>query len=79
MEIVRRDRVRLIRHLLVLAIHLRVTVAKLIRPGAVAAESSLLKHPLVISNRYRQRAPNLTSLDRVVLGLATFLLLSRMA
>ena len=62
------------RELLILAIHLLVTVAKLLRPGgvrAVAAESLLLKHQLLISNRSRQRAPNLTTLDRVVLGLST--------
>ena len=60
--------------LLLLAIHLVVTFAKLLRPGgarAVAAESLLLKHQLLISNRVRQRAPNLTSLDRFVLGITT--------
>ena len=65
------------RELLVLAIHVLVTCAKLLRPGgvrAVAAESLLLKHQLLISNRSRQRAPNLTSVDRVVLGLATLLI-----
>jgi putative transposase len=49
-------------------------LAKLLRRGgvrAVAAESLLLKHQLVISNRSRQRAPNLTSIDRFVLGLTT--------
>jgi len=62
------------RDLLILAIHLLVTVAKLFRPGgvrAIAAESLLLKHQLLISNRSRHRAPNLTTLDRVVLGLTT--------
>jgi putative transposase len=62
------------RELLILAIHLLVTFAKLVRPGGVrgiAAESLLLKHQLLISNRSRQRAPNLTSMDRVVLGLTT--------
>jgi len=34
---------------------------------AVAAESLLLKHQLLISNRARQRAPNLTPTDRFVL------------
>ena len=66
--------VRPMRELLILAIHLLVTVAKLLRPGgvrAVAAESLLLKHQLLISNRSRQRAPNLTTLDRFVLGLTT--------
>ena len=60
------------RDLLLLAIHLFVTVAKLLRPGgarAVAAESLLLKQQLLITNRSRQRAPNLTTLDRFVLGL----------
>jgi len=59
---------------LLLAIHLLVTLAKLLGPGGerrVAAESVLLKHQLLISNRTRQRAPNLTTLDRVVLGLTT--------
>ncbi|MCC6535320.1 MAG: helix-turn-helix domain-containing protein, partial [Burkholderiales bacterium] len=62
------------RDLLVLAVHLLVTVAKLFRPGgvrAVAAELLLLKHQLQISSRTRQRAPNLTSLDRFMLGLTT--------
>ena len=62
------------RELLILAIHLVVTFAKLLRPGgarAVAAESLLLKHQLLISNRSRQRAPNLSARDRFVLGLTT--------
>jgi putative transposase len=66
--------VRPMRELLILAIHVLVTFAKLLRPGgvrAVAAESLLLKHQLLISNRSRHRAPNLTTLDRVVLGLTT--------
>src|SRR6266852_3717413 len=68
---------RPMRELLVPAIHLLATFAKLLRPGgvrALAAESLLLKHQLLISNRYRQRAPNLTTLDRVVLGLTTLFL-----
>ena len=70
-----RDNVRPMREFLLLAIHLIVTLAKLLRPGgvrAVAAESLLLKHQLLISGRCRQRAPNLTTLDRFVLGLLTF-------
>jgi len=62
------------RDLFILTIHLLVTLAKLLRRGgvrAVAAESLLLKHQLLISNRSRHRAPNLTVLDRVVLGLTT--------
>jgi hypothetical protein len=51
-----------------------LALAKLARPGrvrAVAAESLLLKHQPLISNVPRHRAPNLSSLDRIVLGLAT--------
>ena len=62
------------RDLLILAIHLVVTFAKLLRPGgarALAAESLVLKHQLLICNRSRQRAPNLTALDRFVLGITT--------
>jgi putative transposase len=62
------------RDLLLLAIHLFVTIAKLLGSGgvrAVAAESLLLKQQLILSNRSRQRAPNLTTLDRFVLGLIT--------
>ncbi len=62
------------RELLILAIHLLVTIAKLLHPGgmrALAAESLLLKHQLVIGNRRRQRAPHLATLDRFVLGLTT--------
>ena len=46
------------REILILAIHLLVTLAKLFRPGgvrAVAAESLLLEHQLLISNRSRHR------------------------
>jgi hypothetical protein len=66
--------VRSMRELLILAIDLLVTIAKLLRPGgvqAVAAESLLLKHQLLISNRSRQRAPNLTTLDRFLIALTT--------
>jgi putative transposase len=61
------------RDLMVLGIHLLVTLARLLRPGgvrAVVAESLILKHQLVIVGRSRRRAPNLTSFDRVVLGIA---------
>jgi putative transposase len=63
------------RDLLILAIHLLVTLAKLLRPDgarAVAAESLVLKQQLLIINRTRQRAPILTALDRFVLGLTGF-------
>src|SRR5262245_54375925 len=61
-------------HLLILAVHLLATIAKLLRPGgvrAVVAESVLLRHQLVISSRARRRAPNLNSFDRLVLGLGS--------
>jgi hypothetical protein len=51
-------------HLLILAVHLLGTIARLLRPGgvrAVVAESLLLKHQLVIRGRARRRAPNLNS------------------
>ena len=66
------------RELLILAIHLLVTLAKLLRPGggvrAVAAESLLLKHQLLIISRSRHRAQNLTARDRFLLGLTTLFL-----
>ena len=61
-------------HLLVLAVHLLATIAKLLRPGgvrSVMAESLLLRHQLIISSRARRRAPNLNSFDRFVLGLGS--------
>jgi putative transposase len=62
------------RDLLLLATHLLVTLAKFLGPGgirSVAAESLLLKHQLLISNRSRHRAPNLSTLDRFLLALIT--------
>ena len=61
------------RDLVLLAIHLLVTLIKFLRPGgvrAVAAESLVLKHQLLICNRSRQRAPNLSTVSRLLLGLA---------
>src|SRR5450830_355384 len=61
-------------HLLILAVHLLATIAKLVRPGgvrAVVAESLLLKHQLLISSRARRRASNLNSFDRFLLGLGS--------
>jgi hypothetical protein len=48
------------RDLLLLAVQLVVTLVKLARPGgvrAVIAESLLLKQQLLISRRFRRRAP----------------------
>ena len=69
-----RDSFHAMRDLLILVVHLVVTFAKLLRPGgtrSVVAESLTLKHQLLISSRGRRRAPNLTSLDRFVLGITT--------
>ena len=55
--------------------HLLVTFARLAKPGglgAVAAESLLVKHQLLIMKRAR-RVPNLTSWDRLALGVCTLL------
>jgi putative transposase len=44
-------------HLLIFAVHLLATIAKLVRPGgvrAVVAESLVLKHQLLISSRARR-------------------------
>jgi putative transposase len=62
------------RDLLLLAVQLIITLAKLARPGgvrSVIAESLLLKQQLLISRRSRRRSPPLTSIDRSVLGLMT--------
>jgi len=63
-----------------LLFHLLTTIAKLIQPGgsrAVIAENLLLKQQLIIHGRSRQRAPNLTTRDRTVLGFLSLLLTSR--
>jgi len=60
--------------LVILAVHLLSTIAKLVHPGGVrtvVAESLLLKHQLLISSRSRRRAPNLNSFDRFILVLGS--------
>ena len=55
----------------ILLAHLFTTIAKLLRPGdalAVVADSLLMKQQLLVMNRTRRRAPNLTTLDRILLG-----------
>jgi len=62
--------VRPMRELLILAIHLLVTLVKLLRPGgvrAVAGESLVLKHKLLIINRSRQATITLASDDLIIL------------
>src|SRR5215472_11460311 len=60
------------RDLAVLFVHLVVTMARLTRPKgirSVVAESIPIKHQLQILNRNRKRAPDLRSLDRIIVGL----------
>ena len=57
--------------MVVLFIHFIATLARLLRPGgarSIVAESLLLKHQLLILNRSRQRAPNLSASDRILAG-----------
>ena len=54
-----------------------VTVIRLVRPGglrSVVAESTLVRHQLLILNRGRKRAPNLRASDRIIAGLCTLLM-----
>jgi hypothetical protein len=56
---------------LVLLAHLSTTVAKLLGSGgtrAVVADSLLMKQQLLVINRCRRRAPNLSALDRFLFG-----------
>ena len=53
--------------LLLILAHLLTTLAKLLGPGgakAIVADSLLMKQQLLITNRPRRRAPNLTIIDR---------------
>ena len=57
--------------LLLLLLHLLTTIAKLLGPGgakAVVADSLLMKQQLMVINRSRRRAPNLSALDRFLFG-----------
>lgn len=57
--------------LLVLLTHLLTTTVKLLGPGgarAVVADSLLMKQQLLVINRSRRRAPNLSALDRFLFG-----------
>ena len=57
--------------LLILFAHLLTTSAKLLGPGgakAIVADSLLMKQRLLIIHRARRRAPNLSALDRFLLG-----------
>ena len=57
--------------LLVLFAHLLTTLAKLLSPGgtrSVIADSLLMKQQLLVINRSRRRAPNLSAVDRILFG-----------
>ena len=59
------------RDLIILLVHVVTTVMRILRPGgvrAVVAESVLTKHQLLILNRSRRGAPNLSTLDRLIAG-----------
>src|SRR5210317_1302184 len=57
--------------LLLILAHLLTTLARLLGPGgakAIVADSLLMKRQLLVINRSRKRAPNLSVLDRFLLG-----------
>ena len=57
--------------LIILLMHLLATLAKIMGPGgakAVVADSLLMQQQLLVINRSRLRAPNLSALDRFLLG-----------
>ena len=59
------------KNLLLIVAHLLTTLATLLGPGgakAIVADSLLMKQQLLIINRSRRRAPNLTPVDRMLLG-----------
>jgi len=67
-------------NLFVVFAHILATIANLLRPGgarALVSENLLLKKQLLIIERSRKRAPNLTPLDRLYLGLLATILGSR--
>ena len=66
--------------LLLLLAHLLTTLAKLLGRGgakAIVADSLLMKQQLLIINRPRRRAPNLTMIDRLLLGFWSLFLSSK--
>ena len=66
--------------LLVLFAHLLTTLANLLRPGgtrSVIADSLLMKQQLLVMNRSRHRAPNLSAMERILLGFWSLFLAPR--
>jgi putative transposase len=61
----------------ILVVHLLVTIVRLLGPGdarGLLAESLAIKHQLLIVNRSRRRAPNLTPTDRALFGIWSLLI-----
>ncbi|MCP4287773.1 MAG: hypothetical protein GY792_25605 [Gammaproteobacteria bacterium] len=57
--------------------HLLTTLAKLLGPGgakAIVADSLIMKQQLLVISRTRKRAPNLSGIDRFLLGFWSLLL-----
>jgi putative transposase len=68
------------KHPLILLAHLLTTAAKLLGSGgaqAIVADSLLMKQQLLVINRSRRRAPNLSALDRLLLGFWSLFLNTR--
>ncbi len=62
---------------MILLFHLLAVIARLLRPGGgrtIVAENLLLKQQLLLHSRSRSRAPNLSTLDRVLPGFWTLFL-----
>ena len=62
---------------LLILLDLAVAAAKLCGPGgvrALVAENLLLKQQLIVLRRPRQRAPNLTTADRLLCGFGSLFL-----
>ena len=65
------------RDVIYLLCHLLTTVANLLRPGGgktIIAENLMLKQQLILHSRSRQRAPNLSTQDRALLGFLSLFL-----
>jgi putative transposase len=68
------------KYLLILLAHLLTTIARLMGPGGaktIVADSLLMKQQLLIMSRDRRRAPNLSALDRFLLGFWSLFLNTR--
>jgi transposase InsO family protein len=64
----------------ILLVHLLTTIATRLGPGGaktVVADSLLMKQQLLILNRVRRRAPNLTAVERFLLGFWSLFLIPR--